>query len=261
MLPALNTERYALMVEQANQSLSKIQETQESFNKTSSQLKTVTLDINDLTPIGTARHIVAVIDRTRKALKESEIAVRRKELDIEEKQEQLLKSEGIDAERLKVDILEAESHLEDIRANQRGAIRKLTFLVEQYNSICEQLGVEVITEEMYEQDQAHYHIMRCLSQALAAARARGGLIDEGNYIYLQDLGLNGAAVQRELTAYLEAEQEFINQGKVPTFEMQIGWLDAMANKFSGEIDRYAKARGLAPFVEHALAQPVKEITV
>lgn len=250
--------RYEMMLDSVNSIAPQVKETQESFNKTSSQLKTVTLDINDLTPIGTARHIVAAIDRTRKALKESEISAQRKELDAREKREQTATATGIDAERLEIDLLEIESQLEDLRASQRGAIRKLTFLTEQYRSICDGIGVDVITEEMYEADQATYHVMRALSQALAAARARGGLIDEGNFIYLQDLGINGAAAQREMTAYFEAEQELLNNGRVPTFEMQAAWLRAMADKFAGEVTRYAESRGLAPLVRHALAQPSSE---
>lgn len=258
MLPDVTPERYAAMMESTATVLPSVSASKESFNKSSSQLKTVTLDINDLTPVGTARHIVAAIDRTRKALKESEIAAQRKEIDAREKQQQLTTATGFEAERLELDLLEIESQLEDLRESQRGAIRKLTFLTEQYKAICERLGVEVITEQMYEDDQAAYHVMRALSQALAAARARGGLIDEGNFIYLQDLGINGAAAQREMTAYFEVEQESLNAGRVPTFEMQFGWLRAMADKFAGEVARYAESRGLSPLVIHALAQPTLE---
>lgn len=250
--------RYEMMMDSASSSAPQINQTKESFNKASSQLKTVTLDINDLTPIGTARHVVASIDRTRKALKESEIAAQRKEIDAREKRQKLATVSGFDAERLEVDLLEIESQLEDLRASQRGAIRKLAFLAEQYRSICDGLGVDVITEEMYEADQANHHVMRALSQALAAARARGGLIDEGNFIYLQDLGINGAAAQREMTAYFEVEQELLNNGHVPTFEVQMRWLRAMAEKFAGEVARYAESRGLKPLVRHALAQPTTE---
>ena len=50
----------------------------------------------------------------------------------------------------------------------------------------------------------HYHVMTCLKQALNAARARGGVIDEGNLIYLFDMGINSAQAQAEIYAYLEA---------------------------------------------------------
>lgn len=252
--PYIQAERYELMLKETNSLMPQIMETIESFNKASSQLKTVTLDINDLTEIGTAKHIVAAIDQTRKALKESEIGVRRKELDLKRKEEQLANASGFDADELEIDILEIHSQLEDVRAAQRGALRRLSFLAEQYRAICDSLGVETVTEEMYEENEPKYHVMRAMSQALAAARARGGLIDEGNFIYFQDLGINGAAMQRELIAYLEMEQSVINDGNVPSFEMQYSWLDAIGEKFKGEVARYAEARNLKPRVNIALAQ-------
>jgi len=86
------------------------------------------------------------------------------------------------------------------------------------------------------------------------------LIDEGNFIFFQDLGINGAAAQRELITYLEMEQQMLNEGKVPTFEVQYGWLDAVSDKFAPQVALYAEHRGLIPQVEAALAQP-KELTV
>lgn len=250
----IQTDRYELMLKETNSIMPKIMETIESFNKASSQLKTVTLDINDLTEIAIAKHIAAAIDQTRKALKESEISVRRMELKIKRKEDKLQKSSGFDIDEIEIDLLELNSKLEDLRAAQRGALRRLSFLAEQHKSICDSLGVESITEEMYEENEPKNHVMRAMSQALAAARARGGLIDEGNFIYFQDLGINGAAMQRELIAYLEMEQQVINEGNVPSFEMQLSWLEAVGEKFKGEVARYAEARNLKPRINYALAQ-------
>ena len=52
----------------------------ENFNKSSSQFKTATLDVTDLTPINSAKHLLAVIQRTRQALEEANIKLRRKKL-------------------------------------------------------------------------------------------------------------------------------------------------------------------------------------
>lgn len=251
-------EQYAEMVRAVSQHLPSIDASNGAFYKSDSQVKMVTLDINDLTDLGTAKHILARIERKRAALKESEIGLRRKRIDLAEKQQRLSSASGFEAQRLEVDLLELSSQIEDTTKYQAGAVRELRHLVEQYEAICQRLGVDLITEEMYEADQARYHVIRAFSQALAAARSRQGLIDEGNFIYLQDLGINGAAAQRELIAYLEAEQKLLNEGKVPTFEMQHSWLMAVGDKFAGEVARYAESRGLKPLVRHALAQPTTE---
>jgi hypothetical protein len=249
---------YDSIMSKVHEIMPSVMESSKSFGKSSSQLKTVTLDITDLTDVGAAKHIIASINRTRQALKESEISVRRKRLDLKRKESDLESATGFDDEEILIDIAEIESQLEDIVAAQRGAIRKIAYLVEQYEAICHRLGVNIITEEMYEIDQAKYHVMRAFSQGLAAARARGGIIDEGNFIYLQDLGINGAAAQREVSAYFEAEQEMLNKGQVPTFEMQRGWLEAIGKKFCGEVSRYAESRGFKPIIPEIFAQPALE---
>lgn len=246
-------DHYDRMVDAIARHLPDISESSKAFFKSDSQVKIVTLDINDLTDIGTAKHILARIERKRAALKESEIGLRRKRIDLAEKEEELASASGFRAQRIEIDILELASQIEDTTNYQAGAVREVRHLVEQYDAICQRLGVDVITEDMYEADQARYHVIRAFSQALAAARARQGLIDEGNFIYLQDLGINGAAAQRELVAYLEAEQQLLNEGKVPTFEMQHSWLMAVGDKFAGEVTRYAEHRGLRPLTPEALA--------
>ena len=249
---------YDNMMSRVQEVMPRVMESSESFGKSSSQLKTVTLDITDLTDVGAAKHILASINRTRQALKESEIAVRRKRLDLTRKQAAIETATGFDVDEILIDIAELESQLEDTMSAQRGAVRKLAYLIEQYDSICQCLGVDVITEAMYEADQGKYHVMRAFSQGLAAARARGGTIDEGNFIYFQDLGVNGAAAQRELTAYFAAEQDMLNKGQVPTFEMQANWLEAVGEKFAGEVSRYAASRGFVPVIPEVFAQAALE---
>lgn len=246
-------QRYEGMATRISEIMPRVAESSQSFYKSDSQLKMVSLDITDLTDIGAAKHILARIERRKQALKESEIAIRRKKIKLAKKQEKLAAAFGHDAELFEIDILELQSQIEETINYQSGAIREIAFLVEQYDAICKKLDVDVITEEMYEADQSKYHVMRAFSQALAAARARQGWIDEGNFIYLQDLGINGAAAQREVTAFFEMEQAELNQGRVPTYEMQKSWLEAIAVKFSGEVSRYAKSRGFIPLVESALA--------
>ena len=74
--------------------------------------------------------------------------------------------------------------------------------IKRYGGILVKVGKETITEEDYEREEARYHIMTCMKQALNAARARQGIIDEGNLIYLFDLGINAAQAQAEVFAYL-----------------------------------------------------------
>jgi hypothetical protein len=84
--------------------------------------------------------------------------------------------------------------------------------------------------------------MTAFNQALTRARSRGGLIDEGNHIYLFQLGINGAVAQAEVTAFLSEEQELLNHNIAPTHISIIKWLNLLADKFQNSPKQYANER-------------------
>ena len=85
-----------------------------------------------------------------------------------------------------------------------------------------------------------------------AARARGGGIDEGNLIYLFDMGINSAQAQAEIYAYLKLENKMMDEGKAPTHEMTMQWLEACADKFQNDSVKFAERRGFKLFDEESL---------
>jgi hypothetical protein len=216
----------------------------ENFNKSTSQFKMATLDVVDLTPINSAKHLLAIIQKTRQALEEASINLRRKQVELKRKELDLMSSEGNDTDELIIDIDELKMQIANIEALGRGAVRKLASALDQYQSILDALGKNHLTELDYEKDQSRYHIMTAFNQALTAARARGGLIDEGNHIYLFQLGINGAVAQREITALLNAEQDALNEGKAPSHEAVVKWLNLVADKFEQAPALYAAQRNM-----------------
>jgi hypothetical protein len=139
--------------------------------------------------------------------------------------------------------LEAKSGAVNTQNYMEGAVRKLNFFMNQYDNILKKIGKTEITEEDYELEEKRYHVMTCMKQGLNAARARGGVIDEGNMIYLFDLGINAAQAQAEVFAYLNMENEMISSGVPPTHEMTVQWLEACADKFQDCAERFAANRG------------------
>lgn len=210
----------------------------ENFNKASSQFKTTTLDITDLTPINSAKHLLASIQRTRHALEEATITIKRKRLKLKRKENEYDIATAEKKESLEIDIEELKNQIEQIEASGRGAVRRLSFLLDQYQGILDLLGKDFLSESDYEKDQVRYHIMTAFNQALIAARSRGGLIDEGNHIYLFQLGINGAVAQQEITAFLEAEQNALMSGKTPLHSNILQWLNLIAEKFEKSPELY-----------------------
>ena len=81
------------------------------------------------------------------------------------KQRELLEcQDDLQREMLEVEILEIQTHSVNAQNSVQGAIRKLNFFINQYNSLLKHLGVDEITEEMYEREENRYHIMTAMKQ-------------------------------------------------------------------------------------------------
>lgn len=249
-------KEYSPMLQNIQENLPAIQATSENFYKSHSQYMNATVDITDLTPLHSIRHILARIERKKEALAEAQIKRRKNDIELRRKQKQLEETtDEFDRELLEIEIIELMNGLTSGENYIKGAIREMSFLMTQYQSVLDKLGKEHLTEEDFEEDEKRYHVMTALKQALNASRPRGGLIDEGNSIYLFDIGVNVAHAQAEIFNYLKQEQEMIENGLAPSHEMTMEWLERCADKFKDCGTRFAESRGLIPLDQKSLAQP------
>ena len=248
-------KEYKAMLDNIHTTLPAIKQSSSNFYKSHSQFMGVMLDVTAITPIRSVKHTLAEIDKTRMALEEAHLKMKKKDIELREKQHKLktdLDMTEFEKELLETEILEIQVNMNNIQNSITGAIRKMNFFTNQYKSILKKLGKEDITEEEYEKEEANYHVMTCMKQALNAARSRGGVIDEGNLIYLFDMGINSAQAQAEIYAYLKMENDMMENGKAPTHEMTMQWLEACANKFSQDANKFAEGRGFKLYDEESL---------
>lgn len=244
---------YNLMLKNIQDSLPAVQQNASNFYKSHSQFMQVTLDITALTPIRCIKHTLAEIENVRSALQDAYVKMRKQQIELKKKQAEMQRvADPFDRELLEVEILDAHSKLEAAQNHVGGAVRKLNFLVNQHKQLLEKVGKDKITEEDYEREEIRYHIMTCMKQALNAARSRGGVIDEGNLIYLFDLGINAAQAQAEVVAYLKMEANLIDGGRAPTHEMTMRWLEACADKWQDDPAKFAARRGFSVFDRSSL---------
>lgn len=253
---AVKKPEYNLMLKNIDSKMPAVVRDTSNFHKSHSQFMQVTLDVTAITPIRSIKHTLAEIDRTRSALQEAYINMRKKEIELRRKQDQLENPkeplDQFDKELLEVEILEIQGQLEGTQNHVNGALRKMNFMVNQHAQLLEKVGKNEITEEDYEKEEARYHIMTCMKQALNAARSRNGMIDEGNLIYLFDLGINAAQAQAEVYAYLNMENQLIANGQAPTHEMTMRWLEACADKWAEDPAKFAARRGFSVFDRSSL---------
>jgi hypothetical protein len=244
---------YNLMLKNIQDRMPAVTRDTSNFHKSHSQFMSVTLDVTAITPIRSIKHTLAEIDRTKSALQEAYIGLRKKQNELKKKERDLEAStDPLDRELLEIEILELNSHLEGTQNHVNGALRKMNFMVNQHKQLLEAVGKNEITEEDYEREESRYHIMTCMKQALNAARSRNGMIDEGNLIYLFDLGINAAQAQAEVFAYLNMENQLISNGTAPTHEMTMRWLEACADKWQQDPVTFAARRGFSVFDRSSL---------
>jgi len=248
-------KEYKAMLDNIHTTLPAIKQSSSNFYKSHSQFMGVMLDVTAITPIRSVKHTLAEIDKTRMALEEAHLKMKKKDIELREKEHKLktdLDMTEFEKELLETEILEIQVNMNNIQNSITGAIRKMNFFTNQYKSILKKLGKEDITEEEYEKEEANYHVMTCMKQALNAARSRGGVIDEGNLIYLFDMGINSAQAQAEVYAYLKMENDMMDKGQAPTHEMTMQWLEACAAKFSQDANKFAERRGFKLYDEESL---------
>ena len=245
---------YKSMLNNIAEKMPAVTQATSNFHKSHSQFMGVTLDVTAITPIRSIKHTLAEIDKTRSALQEAYIGLRKKENKLKKREAELkVCKDDLDRELLEIKILELQGHLEGTRNAVQGAVRKMNFFTNQYDNLMKKIGKTELTEEDYELEEARYHIMTCMKQALNSARPRQGIIDEGNMIYLFDLGINAAQAQLEVMSYLNWENELVQQGKAPEHEHTVQWLEGCADKWAGCPAAFAKSRGFDVFDPTSLA--------
>lgn len=251
-LPSAKPE-YKSMLANIQEKAPAIRQASSNFYKSHSQMMSVTLDVTAITPIRSVKHTLAEIEKTKSALQEGYFRMKKEEVKLK-KLERKLENEADDLERemLEIKINEKEANAASSRGYVEAAVRKLNFFTNQYDNLMKKIGKDELTEADYELEEVKYHIMTCLKQALNSARPRNGVIDEGNMIYLFDLGINAAQAQLEVMSYLNWENELIKEGKAPEHHHTVQWLEACADKWAHCPSAFAESRGFAILDETSL---------
>lgn len=247
---------HSKMLETIKDSLPEVQRATSAVGgKSQSQFMDNMMTVSHNTPIRNLRQILAQMVGTRDAIKENNFKLKKKEIEAKIKRQEVDKEPNeLKKELLSVEAMELEAAAETAKIYLSGAIRTLANYTAQYNLILEKNNLQNFNEEDFEKEEEKYHIMKAFEQALCAARARQGLIDEGNHIYLSQIGVNGAHAQFRITEFLREENKLLADGKAPTHKAYIDFLERMATEFAGSADRYAERKGMKTSTDSAMIQ-------
>ena len=111
-LPANVKPEYKTMLANIKEKMPAVAQATSNFHKSHSQFMGVTLDVTAITPIRSIKHTLAEVDRTRGALQEAFINMKKKEVELKKKQRELEEcTDDLDKEMLEIEILELETGL------------------------------------------------------------------------------------------------------------------------------------------------------
>ena len=243
------SSEHAEMLQVINKEFPVIKKATSCFGKQQSQFADNFLTVTQVTPFRSLRQILAEIEKSRKGLKNAEYQNEKKQVRIRIlERDNEMESDTLKVELNKIKIKELKNQLNDSLIYISGAIRKIANYIEQYKSISKAHNIEQMTEEDFEKEESKYHVMTAFNQGCIAARARQGVIDEGNHIYFMQIGVNGAVAQIEVSSYLAAEGKLLSEKVAPTHEMYMTWLSEMGNKYCKNSSTYAVSKGMTGIV-------------
>lgn len=243
LLRGLGPEHGAMMA-YIEQHLPAVIEHSKNYGKRQSQFMDNMLTCSHPTPIRNLRQITAEIENTMQALREAYFRQKKTMVEIKILQRKIGKElDELQRELLEVELEEKQAGLTAGQLYISGAIRKIANYIEQFKSIMAMLGVSSIDEIDFEAEEERYHIMKAFDQALCAARASGGRIDEGNHIYFYQIGISGASAFMDVTEFMRSEIAVMQTGNEPGHEMILEFLNRMAEKYRGCSRKYALYKG------------------
>ena len=101
------TPEYKGMLSHIEETLPATNAACDNFYKSHSQMMTVTLDITDLTPVRSIKHTLASIERTKSAIMEAQINMKKNEVKIKKKQREIDNcTDDLDHEEKQIELIE-----------------------------------------------------------------------------------------------------------------------------------------------------------
>ena len=100
------TPEYKGMLSHIEETLPATNAACDNFYKSHSQMMTVTLDITDLTPVRSIKHTLASIERTKSAIMEAQINMKKNEVKVKKKQREIDNcTDSLDQEELQLSLI------------------------------------------------------------------------------------------------------------------------------------------------------------
>ena len=218
-------------VAKVNEFLPELDSKTKYFDRNNSQstlsMMSITM-LNGQSPMRMMRQIMAEVEKRKMALAEAQVNHAKQLEEIEELQTKL----QIDPDNnlLNAKLRQAMVGITAHESKINGSFKDIAVLIDSYNAIKENNGIEDWDEEQFEREEKRHHVRRGF-ELMYRNLMDGGRASTATIEYMQQYGVHPQVGLVEVQSYMNSVTDRMNNGVMPHANDLEDFLDAIADKY------------------------------
>lgn len=205
-----------------------------SFGKSNSQWMESNMAMSAQTPLRNIRHLLARIERSHQACKETEYKLKKLHIQKRIKERDITKeNDNLKQEIITIEIKEIVHKINSSMYYFQGAVNKIQHNYDCIQQIMNANNYSSFDEIDFEKEEEEYHIKTAINQSIRSIRTTG-TIDPGNQEYLEQCGINPGIAQANIIGYLILENKKLHDNNYDkTTKSLYDFIEQCYQKFKG----------------------------
>ena len=235
-LPAISADRInAAAVAKVNACLPDIERKTRAFDRNNSQTTLTLMSLtmmNGHSPMRMMRQIMAEIEKRKMALAEAQVSHAELVQEIEDLENS---TNAVDQAKFR----QKSFNIQMMESKINGSFKDIATLIEAYENLKENHGIDEWDEETYEKEEKRHHVRRGF-ELMYRNLIEGGRAQTATIEYLQQYGVHPQIALTEVSGYIQHTSERIaNKQDLHSNDLE-EFLDTMANKYCANVDKTAE---------------------
>ena len=229
----INPQAVALV----NEYLPELDEKTKFFDRNNSQSTLAMMSLtmlNGHSPMRMMRQVLAETEKRKMALAEAQVSHAKALRNIEKLQDKLFNDP--DNNVLSAKLRAAFVGIEMMESKINGSFKDIATLINAYNNLKENHGVEDWSEEEFEESEKRHHVRRGF-ELMYRNLMDGGRASTATIEYMQQYGVHPQVGFTEVQGYIKVVNDMISNKQIPHSNHLEDFLDEMADKYYKETDK------------------------
>jgi len=229
----INPQAVALV----NEYLPELDEKTKFFDRNNSQSTLAMMSLtmlNGHSPMRMMRQVLAEVEKRKMALAEAQVSHAKALRNIEKLQDKLFNDP--DNNVLSAKLRAAFVGIEMMESKINGSFKDIATLINAYNNLKENHGVEDWSEEEFEESEKRHHVRRGF-ELMYRNLMDGGRASTATIEYMQQYGVHPQVGFTEVQGYIKIVNDMISSRQIPHSNHLEDFLDEMADKYYKETDK------------------------